>query len=195
MGLIEVQRTLAQLYTNVELRQKFLDNPQQTAIDLGLNPLDSQQLSKLSAFHLREFANSLHYKRMGEVQEILPTTEKSLKAKFNEYFLEFAKSYIPSGVKKHRDDAIAFAKFLNEQAVSIPAWCRELAVYEAMRLELGETKKLIIFQVFQYPIKEIFQAIFNNEEPKPNKKRTLAIWLRIPGQINWQHYLLSVPRI
>lgn len=194
MGLIQIQRTLAQLYTNAELRQKFLTNPQETALDLGLSPQETEQISKLSAFHLQEFSNSLHYKRMGEVREILPMTEKSLKAKFNELFLQFAKNYLPSGIKKHRDDAIAFTKFLNQKSINIPAWCGEIATYEAMRLELTETKKLIIFQTFNYPIKKLFETVFKGEELTPNKQLTLAIWIRIPGQIVWNHYLFSIPK-
>ncbi len=194
MGLIEVQRVLAQLYTNVELREKFLANPQQIATEFGLNSVDIEHLTALSAFHLREFANSLQHKRLGEVSKILILTEKSLKTKFAELFLEFTSNYLPSGIKKHRDDAIAFAKFIASPIhKDILEWCQEIALYEATRLQLVESKKLLIFRKFRYPLKQIIQSLFRGEEIITTKKLTLVIWVRIPGQTTWYHYFVPIP--
>jgi hypothetical protein len=194
MGLIEVQRALAQLYTSVELREKFLANPQEVAIEFGLTGLDIEHLTALSAFHLREFAGSLQHKRLGEVRKILTFTEKSLKTKFSELFLEFTNNYLPSGIKKHRDDAVAFAKFIASPLhKDIPDWSKEIAIYEATCLQLGETKKLLRVRKFRYPIKKIIQSLLQGEEIVITKKLTLAIWMKIPGQTRWYHYLISIP--
>lgn len=193
MGLNEVQRALAQLYTNKELREKFLSNPKEIASLFDLNSTDIEHLTALSAFHLEEFANSLQYKRLGEVSKILSLTEKSLKSKFRELFLEFTSNYLPSGIKKHRDDALAFAKFIASPInKDIPEWVKELARYEATRLELGEGKVLKI-KIFNYPLKQILLALFQDEEVVIRKKLTLAIWVKFPTQIGWHHYLLSLP--
>lgn len=195
MGLTEVQRALAQLYTSRELREKFLANPQEVAIEFGLTGLDIEHLTALSAFHLREFADSLQHKRLGEVRKILTLTEKILKAKFSELFLEFTNNYVPSGIKKHRDDAIAFTKFITSPLhKDIPDWSKEIASYEAVRLQLGETKKLFVVRRFHYSLKEIIQAIVEGREVVPRKKLTLAIWIKIPRQTRWYHYLLSIPK-
>ncbi len=192
MGLVEVQKTLAQLYTSRELREKFLASPKTVAKDLGLNPKDLEQLTQLSTFHLREFSESLHYKRMGEVRDLLPFTSKSLKTKFSELFLKFADTYLPSGVKKHRDDAIAFAEFISKKSDCLD-WCKEIAIYEATRLKLAESSKVLIFRLFHFPLKKIFFQLLQAQEPIVEKKFTLAIWVRLPGKKTWNHYLLSFP--
>ncbi|MBL8193723.1 MAG: hypothetical protein JNM06_08055 [Blastocatellia bacterium] len=192
MGLAEVQKTLAQLYTDRDLREKFLASPKAVATDLGLNSKDLEQLTQLSTFHLREFSESLHYKRMGEVRDLLPFTSKSLKAKFAKFFLKFADGYLPSGVKKHRDDAIAFAEFISKKSDSVD-WCKEIAIYEATRLKLAESSKIIIFRLFHFPLKAIFSQLLQSKEPVLEKKLTLAIWIRLPGKKTWNHYLLSFP--
>jgi hypothetical protein len=192
MGLAEVQKTLAQLYTDRDLREKFLANPKTFATNLGLTSKDLEQLTQLSAFHLREFSESLHYKRMGEVKDILPFTSKSLKTKFAELFLKFADSYLPSGVKKHREDAIAFAEFIGKKSDSLD-WCKEIAIYEATRLKISESSKIIIFRLFRFPLKTIFSQLLQSQELSLEKKLTLAIWLRLPGKKTWNHYLLSFP--
>ncbi|MBI4853347.1 MAG: hypothetical protein HY819_16260 [Acidobacteria bacterium] len=191
MGLTEVQKTLALLYTNRELREKFLSNPQEIAKDFSLTPVDIEHLTALSAFHLDEFANSLQYKRLGEVIKVLSLTEKSLKSEFSDLFLEFTNNYLPSGVKKHRDDALAFTKFIMSKK-NIPDWCKEIAEYEATRIELGEANKLLVIKVFRYPLKQIIQALFQNEEINIRKKRTLAIWLKLPSQTKWYHRFLTL---
>lgn len=192
MGLAEVQKTLAQLYTNRDLREKFLASPKTLAEDLGLNPKDLEQLTQLSTFHLREFSESLHYKRMGEVRDLLPFTSKSLKTKFSELFLKFADSYLPSGVKKHRDDAIAFAEFISKKPDCLD-WCKEIANYESIRLKLAESSKIVVFRLFHFSLKKIFFQLLQAQEPAIEKKLTLAIWVRLPGKKTWIHYLLSFP--
>lgn len=192
MGLVEVQKTLAQLYTSRELREKFLASPKTVAKDLGLNPKDLEQLTQLSTFHLREFSESLHYKRMGEVRDLLPFTSKSLKTKFSELFLKFADGYLPSGVKKHRDDAIAFAEFIIKNSDCLD-WCKEIANYESTRLKLAESSKVLIFRLFHFPLKKIFFQLLQAQEPIVEKQFTLAIWVRLPGKKTWSHYLLSFP--
>jgi hypothetical protein len=190
MGLTEVQRVLAQLYTNVDLREQFLLNPQEVANKFNLTSTDIEHLTALSAFHLREFANSLQYKRLGEVSKILNLTEKVLKKKFRELFLKFTNNYLPSGVKKHRDDAIAFAKFISiSKDADLPMWSKELALYEATRLELSEIKSPLKVKIFNYPLKKIISAILEEKEVFVEKRLTLALWIKIPGQHRWYHRL------
>lgn len=194
MGLNEVQRALAQLYTSKELREKFLSDPQEIASLFGLNSIDIEHLTALSVSQLQEFANSLQYKRLGEVRKTLSLTEKSLKSKFRELFLEFTNKYLPSGVKKHRDDAIAFVKFIASPInKDIPDWVKELARYEVTHLELIETSKLLKIKIFSYPLKQIVHSLLQDKEVVARKKLTLAIWIKLSKQKGWHHYLLTLP--
>lgn len=116
MGLADVQRVLAQLYTNSTLQEHFLADPQSVGQELGLEAAEIEQIAQLSAQQVTRFAQSLHNKRLGEVYKLLPLSYKVLGKSFTALFRQYAHTYVPSGIKKHRDDAIAFAVFIERIA-------------------------------------------------------------------------------
>jgi hypothetical protein len=77
MGLADVQRVLAQLYTNTTLRERFLTNPQSVGQELGLEAAEIEQIVQLSEKQVARFAQSLHNKRLGEVYKLLPLPQSA----------------------------------------------------------------------------------------------------------------------
>lgn len=192
MGLLETQRVLAQLYTNSELRERFFANPHVVGVELGLSVDETQQLAQLAVKDVNIFANSLKWKRLGEVRELLPRTARALGKEFNALFWRYAETYLPKGIKKHQDDAISFANFIikTTQAENIePVWISDLVRYEKTWLLVYHTHNHLQICWFRH-------AIHLDCIAKP----TIAIWWRLSMRClvrakrsPLQHFVIGLP--
>ncbi|MCC5634968.1 hypothetical protein LC593_03700 [Nostoc sp. CHAB 5844] len=187
MGLAQTQQVLAQLYTNSEFRERFFANPQAVAVELGLSCDEAQQLAQISAQEVNIFANSLKWKRLGEIHELLPRTAKVLGKNFNTLFWRYAQTHLPTGIKKHREDAIAFANFINKMAENEdlePIWISDLVCYEKTWLLAYELGNCLRVCWLRHTVHRDFTA-----------QPTLAIWYRLSRRSQLHHIILSLPRI
>ncbi|OUL18120.1 hypothetical protein BV378_37340 [Nostoc sp. RF31YmG] len=171
MGLAQTQQVLAQIYTNSEFRQRFFANPQTVGAELGLSEAEIQQLSAISAQQVNIFANSLKWKRLGEVRELLPRTARVLGKNFNDLFWRYAETHLPQGIKKHREDAIAFSSFIQQEEIE-PDWVSDLVRYEKTWLLAYESHRCLRVCWFRYPVDKL-----GSGENIP-RQLTLAIWWR-----------------
>ncbi len=112
MTLRSQQDLLARLYTDPELRARFLEDPQRVGASSGLTNAESNELAAVSAEELNYFSNSLFRKRLHEVERILPQSREVLGDEFTNHFREFSRGFVPNSVKKHLDDAFEFTGFL-----------------------------------------------------------------------------------
>ncbi len=185
MSLLDVQNFLARIYTDAQLRREFLSAPEQTGRENNLSEKEIAELAAVFPAELNFFAESLFYKRLRAVEKFLPLTGKSLKGNFENCFREFASQFTPETIKKHFEDALRFAEFLQTKRIE-PVWVADLAKYERAKLEFNVYQKRFIFRLFDYDIKEIFR---HNAEPqrKFRRKKTFAAWFRFGNQT--RHYL------
>lgn len=182
MGLKQTQQLLAQLYTNTELRSRFFANPQAVGLEMGLSDDEARQFAELSTTQVNVFANSLIWKRLGEVREMLPRTAKVLGKNFTTLFWRYAETTIPQGVKKHREDAIAFADFIiNVSPIEgiEPVWIEDLVRYE-------QTWLLTYAQDRCYKILRLRYAVHQDL----SQKNVLAIWWRLGRRSPLRHFVL-----
>ncbi|MDQ3749399.1 MAG: hypothetical protein M3367_10375 [Acidobacteriota bacterium] len=175
MSLLGVQNFLARLYTDENLRREFLSAPEQTGRENNLTEKEIAELSAILPAELNLFADSLRWKRLREVEKLLPLTKRALAEDFEIYFREFASGFLPATVKKHLEDAIQFAEFLQGKEKN---WKKNLAKYEQAKLEFNNCGKNFIFKVFDYDIKEIFRKGVG-AQGEFKRKKTFAVWLRI----------------
>ena len=181
MSLVETQNFLARIYTDENLRREFLSAPERTGRENNLSEKEIAELTEVLPAELNSFAESLFYKRLREVEKLLPLTKQVLAEDFEIYFREFAGGFLPVTVKKHLADAIQFAEFLQDREKN---WKKDLAKYEQAKLEFNNSSKNFIFKVFVYDIKEVFRKGAKMQS-EFKRKKTFAIWLRI-GKLAWQ---------
>lgn len=112
MPLKEQQDLLAKLYTDPDLQTEFADDPSTVLSRNNIQGSEAEAFSALATVEIRFFADSLFAKRFREVQKLLPTSSKLLGPKFRQCFVGFASNFNPISVKKHTEDAIAFAEVL-----------------------------------------------------------------------------------
>jgi hypothetical protein len=183
MGLAEIQKTLAQLYTNGDLRNQFFSDPTTIGKELGLDPNDIEHLAKLSNAHVKLFANSLQKKRLNEVRKLLPLTSQALGKRFNDLFAQYFESYNPIGVKKHLYDAINFSSFI-KASIHEPIWLQDLVKYEWAWLQIaGSMRKLLVCQ-FKYNMRDLINSLrLDAMNPVLIKQSTFVVFVNIRGRI------------
>jgi hypothetical protein len=185
MSLAKQQSLLARLYTNADLLAEFLDAPVKVALENGLSEIESQQLATIVPRELQSFAQSLFYKRLREVEKLLPLSAKVLDKKFSELFHSFSDEFPPQTIKKHFADAVAFAAFLQKNERVSP-WISDLIQFELAKLEFNGNAKFFVLCIFQHDIRDILNIVQrHNHLDAINKlfglreRRTFAVWLRV----------------
>ncbi len=162
MSLLDVQNFTARIYTDENLRREFLSAPEQTGRENNLSEKEIVELAAVFPEELNFFVESLVYKRLRAVEKLLPLTARALAEDFEKHFREFAVKYTPESIKKHLEDALRFAEFLQTEKIEL-IWARDLAKYERAKLEFNACQKRFIFRFFDYDIKEISR---HNAEPQ-----------------------------
>jgi len=177
MSLRETQDFLARIYTDENLRREFLSAPEQIGKNNNLTEKEIAELTEVLPAEINLFADSLFRKRLREVEKLLPLTKNALGADFEKHFREFAVVFLPESIKKHLEDAIRFAGFLQSKKIEL-IWAKDLAGFEQAKLEFYALHKRLIFRVFDVNVKEI-----SREDAKArreiSKKKTFSVWLRI----------------
>lgn len=127
MSLKEEQDLLARLYTDPDFRERMLS---------GNDSADprTRDLASAAADEVKWFAESLVTKRLREVEKLLPLIRNEIGAKeFEAMFRAFAPSFNPSSVKKHLEDAVEFAQYL-QAGRRVDSFTGILARFESARL-------------------------------------------------------------
>ncbi len=190
MGLAESQRLLARLYTDAALRARFAGDPGSVAAEFGLSLEETQALALLPLDQLDDFAGSLIRKRRGEVESLLPMTVRALGApRFAGLFRRHARNHVPSGIKKHRDDAVTFAEFLAREVVD-PPWLADLARFEAASLLAHDpSRRWTLLRLRHHPGDLARASIEGNHTPRA--RRTWIVWFRLSASGRLRRVLLS----
>jgi hypothetical protein len=192
MGLAEVQRLLARLYTDAPLRARFADDPVGVAAEFGLSPEEAEGLEGLPLGQLDDFAGSLVRKRRGEVESLLPLTYRALgPGRFASLFRRHAQGFVPAGIKKHRDDAVAFAAFLNVE-VADPPWLGDLARLEASSILAHDpARRRLVLRLGHHPLE--LARVATDGGPAPGRRPTWAFWFRASAKGRLRRVVLSRP--
>jgi len=177
MSLLEVQNFLARIYTDEKLRREFLSEPEKIGLAHNLNESEIAELAEVFPEELNAFAESLFYKRLREVEKLLPLTRQVLDKDFEKFFREFSAEFLPESIKKHLEDAIRFAEFLQTKDFSLNQ-AKDLAKYEQAKLEFYGLNKRFVFRILDYSVKGI-SSKDADALSEIKKKKTFAFWLRI----------------
>jgi hypothetical protein len=177
MPLAQTQKLLARLYTDENLRRKFLSEPDKIGREFNLTDDEIAELASVMPEELNFFADSLFYKRLREVEKLLPQSKKALSDDFEKRFREFSNTFLPTSIKKHLEDAVQFSDFLIEQKIK-QIWLKDLIRYEQANLIFNGYGKTFLIRRFAFDVKGI-----SRKGAKAQRKLTIAVWLRIGGKI------------
>lgn len=168
MSLKAQQDFSARLFTDESLCRKFLSEPEKVGLESGLKKGDIEILTEVLPEQLKMFAESLFWKRLHEVEKLLPLTLEILETSFTDEFCKFSNTYNPKSVKKHHEDAVNFAAYLIKNK-SIKQREVEIIKLEQIKLEFFVFRKRFCFGFFNYDLDTKQRRTFGK----------LRLWLRI----------------
>ncbi|MEZ5425946.1 MAG: hypothetical protein R2747_06770 [Pyrinomonadaceae bacterium] len=177
MSLLELQNLLARIFTDEDLRRDFLADPEGVGLKRGLTGEEIKGLCRILPEEIESFSESLFFKRLREVERLLPLTGKVLGEDLEREFLRFSREFNPKTVHKHLEDALGFSRFLCT-AELVPIWAGDLARYEAGRLEFVALEKRAVFIKMDFDLRKVRQTGFDPLS-ELKKRKTFAIWWRI----------------
>jgi hypothetical protein len=186
MALLETQNFLAQIYTDEKLRREFLSEPEKIGGKNNLKPEEIAELIAIFPAELNAFAESLFYKRLRQVEKLLPLMRRLTGKNFEEHFRRFANHFSPESNKKHLEDAIKFADFLqfekNETSV-----IKNAAKFERARLEFNAFQKRFAVILLDYDVRLISDSFLRENETSSAQnlalRKTVVIWLRTGNKV------------
>lgn len=175
MSLLDVQNFTARIYTDENIRREFSAAPQKIGKQNNLTETEIAELVEILPDEINFFADSLRWKRLREVEKLLPLTKRIFAADFEVLFNEFSNGFTPTSIKKHLEDAIRFVKFLGEHETG---WKSDAAQFESAKLEFYALGKNFVFRRFDYDVKRIARRI-HDAPTNFERRKTFAVWLRV----------------
>ena len=183
MSLLEQQNTLARLLTDTSFREDFLADPILNGAAIGLNESETNELVQMAELDLTGFADSLVWKRLREVEKILPLTSRIAGESFRTLFFEFAPTFNPRSIKKHFQDAVQFCRFIEERGGDDAIV--DAARFERTRLVFLNREHLVAFCRFRY----LFTQSGDNAGPTRRGRTAVSVWLRL-GKKRVFHFVI-----
>lgn len=197
MGATEVRRTLARLYTEAGLRERFFGNPLVVGRELGLDEAEASLLARLSASEVKRYADALHNKRLTGVSKLLPLTQRVLQGRFSAHFMRYADAHPDGEVEGHYfDDVRAFAAYLEKRLREErlgSGWTLDLLRFEAARLKVSDPARNFVARFFRHDISLLVKSVARREpQPKVVRRPTVAVWWR-PKRRGLVRYAVFAP--
>ena len=191
MGLAEVQGTLARLYVDPALRDRFFADPAAVGAELGLEAEEARDLAGVSRRQLEQFAGSLRRKRRDQVRRVTPIAARALGDRFGGLFDRYAAESAPRGSKADLDDAIGFVDALASGTdLDRPPWVADLARYELAWRQAARAGRTPVVRAFRFPVAKL--AAGRRAEPVA-ARYTLAIWWRPSPRWRIRHVVIPIP--
>ncbi|WP_165232823.1 hypothetical protein [Aquisphaera insulae] len=228
MALLDLQRELTRILTDPSYRARFLaaagegrgdqrgeigsaPDASATAMDLekghslkaSLLAISSDEplvaLASVPPDQLRHYAEGLIRKRRGAVAASLPATSKALGPRhFADLFRRHAADVWPTGPKRHRDDAIAFAGRLarGDLLPEIPPWLADAASFESAFLRSRDPSRRLVLILLDHRPDDLIPALLADRPGAEVPRRpTLVAWLRAHPGADPRYLRISAPRL
>jgi hypothetical protein len=171
MGLAELQRSLARLYTDAAARAELRADPRRFARQCGLSADEGAALEREVLGDAEIFARSLRRKRMDEAARSMPLAGKVLGPDFACLFQKYASATPLGPMRNPALDALDFHRWLLAPGrVNLSPGDRDALRYEAAWLTMLHTNRSFLVLFLQRPGAE-------------KASRSLVVWWRWRGKL------------
>ena len=186
MGLKNIQEEFVKLSLDNKTREKSFESDSKVS-----NPFAHLKLA------INRHAFSLMRKRLGVVKSILRNTRMFLGEKFDKEFIQYARgSEVPSGIDRHRKDAIQFADWLIRlhQSSKYSPYLDVLLSHELQSVHMWMRKKRFGLKFYwRSPHRMIFLCRNSLSLKKARISPTIVIWMETkngPSCYRWVSFSL-----
>jgi uncharacterized protein (UPF0276 family) len=185
----QTQALLARLFTNASFRRDFFSHPNSAAQSFGLTADQASTFATIDAKSVAQFVDCLGQKRLADARKALPLTARALGEQFKRLLRPELDG--PPSPGRHRGDAarlVARIERGGDATRSLPPWIVDLARYELAVAAAAGPGAVLIPRGFQWPPRLLTAAALSGADPGP-RKRTVGLWLRLPGARRLYHWL------
>ena len=192
-----MQEVLARIYTDAALRAIIFADPTVAGTELGLSVQELSQLASVSVVDVDRCAQSLHRKRAYAVRSWLPFTCQALGTSFDRLFTAHASCFGPRGIRKHQDDANAFASHLFPKSCGekVPSSVLDIAKYETAHLKARQTSVRFFVRVFRHDVRQLIRQMQEGKQLGNAAIRlTASVWMRFGSTVRLCYTVLPMLR-
>ncbi len=192
-----MQKALARLLADAQLRESFFKDPQGVGRELGFSAEETRRLAEISPRGLNTFASYLHKKWYAQLGKLMPLTFRALGDRFTFELRKFSETHLPGGVKRIMEDALAFnlhlGKALKQERER--RWILDLLRYERARLRAADPRRRLVVSVFRYDISRLVRSLARQEDADVFPRRCAALWTRYRRGQKVRYVVIMLPQM
>lgn len=185
MSLAAQQKFQARFYTDPELRERSLADPESVAAEFGIDKELVKSMVEQGGHGMKVFTSALIRKRYKQATALLPVTAVALKYEFQRLFEEYAASHPIPDIHRYESDALAFAEDLIPR---LEPDLQDFLRYECLLVRWQAHPPRLAWTRFRYPV--AFMAIqipkreppFDHTAEEFSRKNTWVVTWRRGGE-------------
>lgn len=196
MALADVQGLMARMFTDEAVRRQFFERPDAVAAAFGLTDHEIEEVRCLAQQQVAFFARMLERKRARGVGRLLPQSRRLLGPRFGELFARYAAQPAPTGPRRQRQDAVAFAAFVEKLAAAeqvLPDGALGTLRYEAASLTATEPGPLLLLRRIREPASATTWRGVRRSTAVEGVRGGLAVWVRFSRGGRVRHVVVPLP--
>jgi len=199
MALSDIERILARLSAEPDLRARFVENPFALGRELGLSPTRTRRLRREAAERFDSFAATPRERRFVQVNKLLPLTHRVLKDRFTNYFDRYVAEHGALSFERLFGDVLHFAEYLEAQLREDylgSGWTLDLLRFEKSRVKAADPKRRLVVAHFRHDISRLVRGVARRDAMfEVVVRRSVAVWWRRRPHDPVRYAAFAAPRL
>ena len=197
MSTAEMQRALARVLADAQLRERFFKDPQGVGRQLGFGAEEVRRLAELSPKGLGLFASSLYSQWLFHISKVMPLTAYALGDRFATELRAYAATHLPGGVRRIMQDALAFNLHLGKvlKRRKEERWVIDLLRYERARIKAAVPRRRVVACVFRHDISRLVRSLARKQGAEAHTRPCLALWARLRRGETVRYAVVMLPQL
>jgi len=201
MGLADIEKILARLSADQELRARFVENPFALGRELGLTAAGTRRLRREAAERFDSFAATPRERRFVQVNKLLPLTHRVLRERFTRYFDRYVAQHGDVAIERLFDDVLRFAEYLEEQLREDylgSGWTLDLLRFEKARVKAADPNRRVVVAYFRHDISRLVRGVARKDRTAMLEvvvRRSVAVWWRPRPHATVRYSVFNAPRL
>jgi hypothetical protein len=183
VGYTQTLEVLARLHVDPRFRQSWTEDAGRALAGFALSPREHEALAGVDGRVVARAGRMMDHHREARVSEQLPWVDGAKRPALAERLLAFAADVPPELL--NREESIAFCRYVEAKPDGLPAYARDVARCERLRISLAWGLQPLAsgthVEPFEYPVLEVLAALEGAGWPEVAPRPTRVEYLKVPG--------------